>query len=100
MDWVEFNDAPDKTLDILLKCIRFELFDKNYIVQIVAQWPLWFKTSQRKALIVATLSAKEENQRRLLSVLGVGHIRKKRFYTSVALLPSFAHLSAYSYVFG
>eukprot|EP01083_Nonionella_stella_P122134 367280_1 len=84
MQWLDYMERergtifPDETVDSLLKCVRFEHMDKNYMIQIVAQWPFWFKTVQRKELLVAALTTSDGKDKRFLSALGVEHFRPKR----------------------
>eukprot|EP01083_Nonionella_stella_P071249 191260_1 len=83
MEWLDYMELhgsilSDETVDSLLKCVRFEHMDKNYMIQIVAQWPFWFKTVQRKELLVAALTTSDGKDKRFLSALGVEHFRPKR----------------------
>eukprot|EP01083_Nonionella_stella_P071250 191262_1 len=85
MEWLWCNrreTISDKTVDSLLKCIRFEVIRYQYLTQIVAQWPHWFKTVQWKEILVAALARKDENDRRLLSLLGVEGSRHARTWNS------------------
>eukprot|EP01083_Nonionella_stella_P122135 367283_1 len=74
------ENVPAKTVDLLLKCIRFEHIRKYYMIQIVALWPCWFENLQRRELLVAALCKNDENDKRLLSALGIECSRKNRSF--------------------
>eukprot|EP01083_Nonionella_stella_P067863 179771_1 len=92
------QDISDETVDSLLKLIRFEYVNQNYLTQIVATWPHWLKTPQRGELFVAALRQTDigdvRTMRRLMSVVGFHGMRKER----LADIPTIRRVDRLSFI--